>query len=132
VVAHRGVERAREAKVRDAQWACVRDKQVRGFHVAVQDVVPMHILCAFEELLHVEFDVAGLQLDAFVFQQTSEIVVHVGEYHVHGQGVLGITPDNKHIQKFHDTGMVQRLEDLDFSERGDGHAFLLIVHEDTL
>ena len=27
--------------------------------------------------------------------------------------------------------MVQRFEDLDFAEGGDGHAFLLVVHQDT-
>lgn len=48
----------------------------------------MHILCPLEQLLHVEFDMAGLQLDSVVVQQTGKIVIHVGKYNDDSQWIL--------------------------------------------
>jgi hypothetical protein len=45
----------------------------------------MHIFCTFKQLLHIEFDLAGLEFDTIVFQKPCKIVVHVGKDHVHGK-----------------------------------------------
>lgn len=46
----------------------------------------MHIFGALHELTHVELYVTWGQLDAFVFQQAGEIMVHVWENHVYRNG----------------------------------------------
>jgi hypothetical protein len=42
----------------------------------------MHVICALEQLLHVELDVTRLELDSLVFKEAGEVVVHVGKDHV--------------------------------------------------
>ena len=51
-----------------------------------QNAYPVHVLGAFQELLHVQFDLARSKLHALVLQQTCKIMVHVREHHVHRQG----------------------------------------------
>jgi len=48
----------------------------------------MHVLCPFQQLLHVQLDVTGLQFHSLIFQEPREIVVHVGKDHVNGQWIF--------------------------------------------
>jgi hypothetical protein len=57
----------------------------------------MHILRPLQQLLHVQLDVAWLELDALVFKPTREIVVHVWEDHVHGQRVRRGAAHDEHV-----------------------------------
>jgi hypothetical protein len=43
----------------------------------------VHVFRALEKLLHVQFDLTRLKLDAVILEQPSKIVVHVGKDHVH-------------------------------------------------
>lgn len=47
---------------------------------------PMHVLRALDELLHIELDLADSELDTFILQQSSKIVIHVRKDHVDRQG----------------------------------------------
>jgi hypothetical protein len=42
------------------------------------------------------------------------------------------TLDDEHVQQVDDTRVLERLEDLDLPQRRDGHALLLVVHQDAL
>lgn len=44
----------------------------------------------------------------------------------------GLTPNNNHVNNVDNARMVERFENLDFPESGDGHPFLLVVHENPL
>lgn len=46
---------------------------------------PMHVFCAFQQLLHVQFDMTWLQFDPFILQQPGKVVVHIWKHHVDGQ-----------------------------------------------
>jgi len=46
-------------------------------------VYPVHIICAFKQLFHVEFNMAGLQLDALVVKKASKVMIHVRKNHVY-------------------------------------------------
>lgn len=110
----------------------------------------MHIFGALHELAHIELDMTWRQLDALVFQKTSEIMVHIRKDHVHGDGgVLAwsaearskleresegyeLTSNNNHIDNVYDARVLESFEDFDFSEGSDWHPFFLVVHEDPL
>jgi hypothetical protein len=42
----------------------------------------MHVLSALEQLLHIQLDLARLQLDSFILQETSKVMVHIRKDHV--------------------------------------------------
>ena len=108
----------------------------------------MHIFCALEQLLHVKLDLARRELDAFVLQEPGKVVIHVREDHVHRKWFFSIacivlvktwsaydsirTLYDEHVIYIDDIWMVERLQDLNLPQRGDGHALLLVVHENAL
>jgi len=50
----------------------------------------------------------------------------------HGDKVCKLTPNNNHINDVDDARVFESFEDLDFSEGGDRHPFLLVVHKNPL
>lgn len=50
----------------------------------------MHIFRALDQLLHVKLDLTGTQLDAFVLEKASEVVVHVRKDHEHGKRFFAV------------------------------------------
>ena len=50
-----------------------RDDQWLRVGVWGEGTYAMHVLRALEKLLHVEFDVTGLEFDTFVLEKTSDI-----------------------------------------------------------
>lgn len=109
---------------------------------------PMHIFGSLHELTHVKLYMTWGQLDTFVFEKASEVMVHVWKNHVHrdGSGLawnhclnhdhrhreLRLTSNNNHVNDVDDTWVFERLKNLDFSEGSDRHPFLLVVHENPL
>lgn len=43
-----------------------------------------------------------------------------------------LTFDHKHVKNLDNARVLERFKDLDFTQGRDWHAFLLVVHEDTL
>lgn len=59
-------------------------------------------------------------------------MVHVGKHHVNGEWVFIRASDDKHVQDVDYTGVFQALQNLDFAQRGDRHALLFVVHQNSL
>lgn len=111
---------------------------------------PMHVVCAFEELFHVELNLTGLQLHAVILEEPGEIMVQVWEDHVHrkwcflastcewnvntvsANGVFKLTSHDKHVKYVDYARMTQRLQYLDLPQGSHRHAFLFVVHQNAL
>ena len=92
----------------------------------------MHVLRALQKLLHIKLNLARREGHTLVLQQSRQVVIHIGKHHIHRQRIFLRAPDDEHVQDVHDRRVLQRFENLDFSQRGNGHPFLLVVHQDTL
>jgi hypothetical protein len=74
----------------------------------------VHVLRALKQLFHVEFNMAGLQFDPFVFKKTRKVMIHIREDHVYRKRIVcgayfsmettiaprknELTSDDKHIE----------------------------------
>lgn len=52
-------------------------------------------------------------------------------YDIQHEPIRALTTDDEHIQDLDDAGVVHCLENFDLAQSSDGHALLLIVHENT-
>jgi hypothetical protein len=75
---------------RCSMWFCGLRTMVNIEHFEIQNkcAYPMHVLCALKKLLHVKFDMTGLQLYTLVLEKTGKIVIHIRENHINRKRVL--------------------------------------------
>lgn len=125
---------AREAKVGNLESSAVVDEEVRGFHVAVEDVVVVKVAEAFEQLQHVALDLGRREVDIGIVEEARQVVVHVGHDHVEDGALpaLCLGALDGHFLQLQDVVVAEHLEQLDLAQGRDGEAVLFVVGEDLL
>ena len=93
----------------------------------------MEVRTAFEQLLHVAFDLRYREMNVRILKQAGKVVVHVRCHHEHAWLLARVLRSlDSHLFQFQDIDVVQLLQQLDLSERSDWEAILLIVHQNLL
>lgn len=125
---------SRKTKICYLESPAVVDKQIGCLHVSVEDVVVVEVAQALEQLEHVALDLCFLELDFWVVEEAGQIVVHVRSDHVQycALPALGFWSLHCHLLQSQDVVVRQHLQQLDFSQRSDREAVLLVVHQNLL
>ena len=120
----RGPVLARQPEVPDPEASAVREEQVGGLDVAVQDPVVVQVRQPAQQLDHERLDLAGQERLPHHLHQRLEVVLQEVHHQV----------DLVHVVAHHDLPHVHHVlvrgleEGVDLPERGDGEPFLLLLH----
>lgn len=109
-----------QTEIGNLQLTLVVDQKVGGLHITVQDAILVEVECAFEQLLHVELDLAVFESNRGILQHTVEIVVHVRFDHVHVAQFAPFARGTKgHVDDRNDAWMLELFQQLDLAKSGD-------------
>ena len=114
-----------QAKVSQLHDSLVVDQNVSAFDVSVHYAFRVHVPQTEDHLLQNKLQLHFCKDDRRLLDQFLEIVGRILKNQVNG---LALRPDD--VDQLHDVGVVQLLEDHDFTDRRDGEALLLSVHFD--
>lgn len=94
----------------------------------MKDVILVEIERAFEQLFHVELDLADLESDRGVFEHAVQVVIHVWLDHVNVTQLASLSRRSKgHVDDGHDAWVLELLQQLDLAQSCDGQAVLGVV-----
>jgi len=125
---------AGEAEVGKFEQTVFGDENIGGFHVAMKDLVAVNVVETVEQLLHDFLDLAEIELDVDVAQESGEIVIAEIENEIKGGfeaivlGRLGAA----NLLQVDDVVVFEQLQDLDLPQRRDGKSLLFILHQNLL
>jgi hypothetical protein len=111
----------------------VVDEQVCSLHISMQNLALVQVGTSLQHLLHVAFYLRFRKHHSRILQQPRQIVIHVWRDHEHAWLLLcALRSLHGHLFQLEDVGVIELLEQLDFTECRNRETILLIVHQDLL